>query len=789
MERQTMRIFSSILDLQNEIRIDKCSRDPYVNRYPVRLIFLPSLQILKNIVKLFDDAGIEVINLANFLPSDDGWLSVKDLIDPIKKFDKNNDFIIVPFSEVIRFFDKNNFNDLFNALSSLENDRENPFRRLYIPLVGIYERFKNEFYENFYRKENWAPIWQVNIAIPTRIKIFITDMNIKNLPALEIVHNTKDWLELWKKDNIEKIICISHTLTYLYPNRLPDSVFDIETIKNFKEWLSKIYDINLPMEFKDAEVPFWNELSNMFIEKGFRDLEDAIRKVFNVVNIELKDIIKLWLSSNRTLDRWLLKNYVCQKQEWNNTYIYIILNSLDALDGNELEENIWFKIFELPNKSLYCNERMTLLKHVYAAKEVPAYIESKLLDEFKRITNFKEKKKLLTGIASCEKKLAIELFANDKIEVQDLIEAYPDLHYYLSDVFPENINKDISWIRDYFKEYRLSKLKDKISDELNTILNEKNKNKEQFYHWYYNFETASQILGRENVDKILLIDALGIEWLPFLCNFIEHDLNLHIGKKYIARAYLPTTTGCNRLDSAIHIYDFDKVVHSSEQYRYPEDIVKEIDFIKRILFKYLSIPGQERVAIASDHGLTALARLKENIKIYNFQNTHHEGRCMWINNNDILEDNDFIIHNIENPCCGQYSKCLISLKYTSLDRRPLREVHGGATPEEVLIPVIIISKQHHHYQQDFEISFDRTRISKREHFIWMAINPNPDILPILTDQLDRPLSIEYDKDFCKWRVNIRELKTGKQIIKIKIGSWEKTFNIELVGGMRETDIL
>jgi len=785
-----MKTFNSITDLQYEIKLDKNSRESYANRYPVRIIFLPSLQMLKDIVKSFDDIGVKIINLANFLPSDDGWLSVQDLFEIIKGYYEENDFIIVPCSEVIRFYDKNDFNHLFNALATLENNREYPLRRLYLPLVGIYERFKNEFYDSFYRKETWAPIWQIKADCQKKIKIFITDFEIQHLVLpVKIVYKTKDWLELWKKDNIEKIICVSKTLIHLYPNRLPDSVFDTETIKNFKELLSKIFDINLPMEFKDTEAPLWNELLNMFIEKGFRDLEDAIRKVFNVVNIEVKDIIKLWLSSNRTLDRWLLKNYVCQKQEWNETYIYIILNSLDALDDNELEENIWFKIFELPNKSLYRNERMTLLKHVYAAKEVPAYIESKLLDEFYRIANFKEKKKLLTGIASCEKKLAIELFANDKIEVQDLIEAYPDLHYYLSDVFPENINKDISWIRDYFKEYRLSKLKDKISDELNTILNEKNKNKEQFYHWYYNFETASQILGRENVDKILLIDALGIEWLPFLCNFIEHDLNLHIGKKYIARAYLPTTTEFNRLDNAIHIYDFDKVVHSSEQYRYPEDIVKEIDLIKRILFKYLSIPEQERVAIASDHGLTALARLKENIKIYNFQNTHHEGRCMWINNNDILEDNDFIIHNIENPCCGQYSKCLISLKYTSLDRRPLREVHGGATPEEVLIPVIIISKQHHHYQQDFEISFDRTRISKREHFIWMAINPNPDIIPILTDQLDRPLSIEYDKDFCKWRVNIRELKTGKQIIKIKIGSWEKTFTIELVGGMRETDIL
>jgi hypothetical protein len=208
-----------------------------------------------------------------------------------------------------------------------------------------------------------------------------------------------------------------------------------------------------------------------------------------------------------------------------------------------------------------------------------------------------------------------------------------------------------------------------------------------------------------------------------------------------------------------------------------------------IVYKHLTISQQERIAIVSDHGLTALARLKENIKVYDFQDANHEGRCMWINNNDILEDDDFIIHNIENPDCASYSKCLIALKYTSLYRRPLREVHGGAAPEEVLIPVIIISKQSQTYQQDFEIIPDKTKISKRELFLLLSINPKPDKTPLLTDQTDKSLSLEHDKNSRKWKVNIRELKTGKQNIKIKIGEWEKTFSIEIIGGMQEREIL
>lgn len=784
-----MKVFSSITELQNEIKLDKNTRESYANRYPIRLLFLPSVQMVKEIVKILDYNGVERIDLASFLPFDDGWLLVQELIKKIEGLDKNKDFIIAPFSEVARFYDRDGFGHLFNALAALENDKENLSRRIYIPLVGIYERFKNEFYDNFYRKENWAPIWQIKTDGYSKIKIFITDRFLKSAPHIEIVHNTKDWLELWKKDNTEKIICVSKTLTHLYPNRLPDNVFDIDRIENPKELLSKIYEIKLPIEFKDNERLLWDNLFDIFIEKDFRDLEEAVRKVFNVVNIELKDILRLWFASNRIFDKWLLKHCVIQKQDWRNTYIYIILSSSDSLDDNALIENIWFKIFELNNKTLYCDERNSLLRHLYIDKEVPAYFEQRLVDKFAEIKNPREKIRLLTGITSYERSIALELFASGEIDIRLLNEKYPDIAYYLSDIIPENLNENTFWVENYFKEYRFSKLRDKISANLNEILNEKNKNKDQFYQWYYSFETAHQILERENVDKILLIDALGIEWLPLLCHFIERDLSLHVEKKCIARAYLPTITECNKFQNALHIYDFDKDVHSSEPYKYPDSIIKDIDLIKKIIYKHLTISGQERIAIVSDHGSTALARLKENIKVYDFQDANHEGRCMWINNNDFLEDDDFIIHNIENPDCGSYSKCLIALKYTSLYRRPLREVHGGATPEEVLIPVIIISKQSRAYQQDFEIILDKTKISKKEPFLLLTINPKPDIMPLLTDQTGKSFSFEYDKNSHKWKVNIRELKTGKQNIKIKIGEWEKTFNIEIIGGMKEREIL
>lgn len=82
-----MKVFNSITELHNEIRLDKCTRESYANRYPIRLLFLPSVHMVKEIVKILDDSGVERIELARFLPFDDGWLLVQDLIKKIEGLD------------------------------------------------------------------------------------------------------------------------------------------------------------------------------------------------------------------------------------------------------------------------------------------------------------------------------------------------------------------------------------------------------------------------------------------------------------------------------------------------------------------------------------------------------------------------------------------------------------------------------------------------------------------------------------------------------------------------------
>jgi hypothetical protein len=114
-------------------------------------------------------------------------------------------------------------------------------------------------------------------------------------------------------------------------------------------------------------------------------------------------------------------------------------------------------------------------------------------------------------------------------------------------------------------------------------------------------------------------------------------------------------------------------------------LCKEIDIVKDIFKKILNQTTETTFAIVSDHGLTALSRLVDSKKYT--AKASHEGRYIELNNSDTIEDTDYIRHTNN----GVNYK--VALTHASLNTKPVREVHGGCTPEEILVPFIVISNK------------------------------------------------------------------------------------------------
>ncbi len=467
-------------------------------------------------------------------------------------------------------------------------------------------------------------------------------------------------------------------------------------------------------------------------------------------------------------------------------------------EDDELIRALWFRIFECDTYTkTWIQERREQLRILSGHLRTKlSHVEKELQHALSKIDavfpdNPWKKANLLTGITRLERKLTVELAKEiDRSKSKffgRLQKIYPHLGYYLAEVKIDNLKKDSKWVEEYFREYTWSKVKHSESARLKKILSDQNKNKDTFYHWYYGFSaTHSHSLFQENeIERIVWIDGLGIEWLPLLTKLIEEQ-GFIVEKKCLARANLPSVTACNRFENVQRITKLDKFIHDQNHYKYPDDLICEIEIIAEIVKEHLSTG--ERTLIVSDHGFTAFAiREFENSKKYNFADADHEGRCLWTET-EFLDDEDFFMHVPEQASCGKGKKCLIPLRRSSLYNTPKREVHGGATPEEVLVPLLIISKGAKEEEFSYTISPVTQEISVRNLLVFFSIEPEPEISPKLRYKKDNIFELEYNDREKKWNTTLKGLKAGQYDLDIEIGVWSGQISVTIKAGMKEKDL-
>ena len=119
-----IKTVQSIDELLNEIVTDKNNNSPFAVRYPVRLILCNNFNSFKQIVKfLSSKEGVTLLPLNTLLPHKDGWLTLDDIVEAVESQTQHT--VIVPLSELIRFFSDSDFNALLTTLFEIENSVSN----------------------------------------------------------------------------------------------------------------------------------------------------------------------------------------------------------------------------------------------------------------------------------------------------------------------------------------------------------------------------------------------------------------------------------------------------------------------------------------------------------------------------------------------------------------------------------------------------------------------------------------------------------------------------------------
>ena len=155
---------------------------------------------------------------------------------------------------------------------------------------------------------------------------------------------------------------------------------------------------------------------------------------------------------------------------------------------------------------------------------------------------------------------------------------------------------------------------------------------------------------------------------------------------------------------------------------------------------------------------------------------------MWTER-DCQDDSEFLLHKID---IGKYKdkKALVALKHASLYNTPYREVHGGATPEEVLVPCIVILKID--VRAAYNVKLLTKEISVRNPLANIEIEPLPTIPPVLIWK-DKNIPLEKKND--KWCVKLTGFKAGNYELELNVHSQKFYVEITIKGGFKEKDLI
>ena len=793
--------FRSIQELFQAIEADKSSHAPSANRYPIRFIFLNDFAALRSLIKdYFSQQKTTIKQVKEFLTYEDAWLTSDDMLDIIKSV--KEDTLIAPLSEVLRFADDSQLTSIFTSLFEIEQPRPSSSIRIYLPFVGLKDRFTNLALQRFHRNNQWAPIWSLSEPLPSKITIFQLIDYQGTLPPVPsgfyTLHHTSDWFDLWKREGLQQVICRSESMAYLYGNFLPDAIFQAEKIVTPKDYLEKILHVALPIAYHAAEKHFWERIiedvqQRCSQKKQFIDFDYILNTHFNIQHFKTltcTDLLALWFQQTETFDRWLLKQWILAQAHLNDSYLFHIMKDVPASSNEELISCMWFKVFEhITDSKQWFEERKTYLFQIHLQHNIPIHALEERIQE--KLQPLRQKPlhiqaQYLTNLSCAERKYIFELFGehvvSNRSAILDVIkDIYPELFFYLqwSNICLHDAIED--WIIRYFTEYTLSKAIHQKAEQLNALLNEKNSQAENFYEWYYHIKSS---VVPENA-HVVWLDGIGAEWLPLLEYFINKHgkaKNKYVRKACVTKANLPTITKCNRFEHAEHVRDFDSFIHEQETpYTFPGTLIEQFKLLEELVKRYVVDRVEEEMIIVSDHGCTFLAQ-KEfgNFKKYNFQEAEHEGRYVWTDQK-YQEDAEFLCYETE----GMPKKyALIASKHTSLYNTPSREVHGGATPEEVLVPYLVISKIDDRIV--YHVRLLTSEISVREPAMRIKIEPHPPTTPIL---LFKGKEIRLEKENEEWGILLKGFKTGKYQFKLQVVEQKFDIAITIKSGFKEEDLL
>ena len=801
--------FGTLDELLEHLRADKewtGANAAQHDRYPVRFVLFDNFADFRQFIDERPDGVFQQAIDAMLDAADpDQFLSHTELSTAIRRFVKSipaNDYIICPFSEMARFYDNNErheFDSLVTTIRSLEAPATSlpAHVRVYIPIVGMQGKMSRLI------SDSQTFVWEYRSGSDKgTYTLVLTDGTTYGVGGLDenysVVGNLAQWLRLWKQgaDVKSTIISSSPNLYASAGNANPDNAFTYCVCRNAWEFLTRGLGLDFGTDAapRPDEMHYWEQLAALIDVRDF-DFERFMKERLDTFTLDDgSDFIESWFDCESDFDRWLLTLYY-RKTSHGQGYINRAIERCTALSKAELFSNIATLIFELDDKDSCLAERLAAIREA-ARRGVNITDDARaaLTAALRAMASRPEPgacaaaAALLTPLTDDERCLAIEWVAQGRVAPADIQDVFPGLCSYLAPLSLNTMDDDNRWIDDYFDAYRRSKIADAISPQVRSIMAERNADAASCQAWRDRFKTVKTLLHkRDDIDVIYWIDGLGVDWIPFVRDIIGRYAKEHVylNEVYVATAVLPTTTAANkpRLQSLLpdgtplpKCGDLDTFAHTNKSY--PQYIIDEMAIVERAICLVLDNYNGKKIAFVSDHGITYLSQHEEGRKLGGIT-PEHEGRLATYAGS-IVDDDGYIKLEDGSTLC-------------SLQHRPLTDkvcrghgAHGGATPEEILVPVIIVSSQKN--AANYAVKLVSATIDARKPFVSFSIRglTGSEAVALVYNDANYNMSRTEGDIYRSEKLNLVDTATK---VTLRIGTdYIRSFDIKISTGAEEDDL-
>lgn len=763
--------------IKEKIAEDKAKTTSSYRRYPVRFLFMEMNNNTQNEIEdLVKSADGELLELSDYImKKDDGWMTKSKFIQIIKnKTSQTKDTYVLGFSELIRFFSRKEIESTILSLFDIENsntmDSKSAQRRIYFICFSMVDNVSKVLQNSFARRDLIDPFINLDYEFSGEYRevCFVSNEFAAKIKTNKITTSV-EWLGLWRHSEIidfkSPIWCCSESLYEWHKKASPDNAFQIDIVKNPKDYLQKAHGLAIDIPYEKADAVFWDRLFTDYTEAGMnKDLPLIVNYALKVDAKSMSALAGKYLTTDVPYEKWLIKCFV--NAYYQKSFLSRVLKLLQTNSKKEFLTIIWQQGYWINDQS-QLEERATIIKELnkYAGsippeKEIQEAIYSGISKELsidisvgyssdglklveisqetgQDITDLRKRlwayyvrifKPAYTGLSNTEKEFVINLYSNAVVDKAEIKNIYPALYMYLFSQAENRITGMDEW-KDYLQAYRESKVANKDNPYIQRYYEDGCANATSLYSMYYEIERPeTMILPYVNGSDIYVLDGVGAEYLPLIVELVKKN-GYDVQLCNYAACHLPSITDVNKkyLSSIPYkewFLDFDRVVIHGEFYKTSSNLRKAFDILETKIKEIIAESYGKRIVITADHGATARARWTDTKKKYDFCSADHEGRCCKVLDKTLYEvTTDYIVYEDEIKPGTPY---VIALNDQSLYNKPRYEDHGGATVEEILVPVIIAVPHDSSSVIAYKVLDDKLEVSGLDKMVSFIIAPDPE---------------------------------------------------------------